>query len=491
MITLRVEPFFYAHLHSITKKTSMLPDIHFYQTICHSIEEGVIIINEDGEIEWVNRSLERMFAYDQDELLGKTLEILLPRGSKERHKTLRFDYTSNPAQRPISNAKEFEGVTKDGRSIWVRIGLNFHEEQGKLYSLATVSDKTEKISAERSMKKYARQAQLFFDLSTAIFLELDKDGCILLINNAGCQLLESTEEELLGKNWFSTFINKVDRPIIKKIFGSLMAGNITESQSFSSEIVTKSGKSKLIQWQNTVVKNNKGEIKGTLSSGVDISAQQELEKKQTEAILIGAEKERKRIAIELHDGIVQALSAVSMNLKSLEDNILTLSEDNQKAYNDALDLVIDTIADTRAISHDLMPTVILKTGLVKALEDLAVRTAKYHGIDVRIDPDHVDYGLNEMQRLNIYRIIQELTQNTIKHANATSLEIKIRKVKNEIVIVVADDGNGFDDLLENIEQRGIGLRNIDIRVKALNGELSISSAKQKGTIVEITIPVRY
>lgn len=469
----------------------MRPDNDLYEQIFESIEEGVVVVNEAGIIEWANPGMTNMFGYDNHELLHQTLEVLVPKKSIKKHKSFRSAFLNNPRQRPMYDDKEFEAVKKDGSSLWVKIGLNFYKKKSKTFSIAIVSDKTEKRLVENRLAIHAERAQLFFDLSKALFVELDQHGNVLLINDAGCNILGYNQEEILGKNWFDTFINSIDRSGLQVVFDHLMNGDMDQSEFVNSYVITKSGDNRLMQWHNTLIRDVKGKPAGTLSSGIDITANEELKKAQTEAILVGTEKERKRVAVELHDGLVQTLSAISMHLKSFENDISSLSEDGQTAYSEALKLLVDCIADTRAISHDLMPTVILRDGLVKALDDLALRTTKYHGIKVRIDPDHVNDGLNEMQRLNIYRIVQELIQNTIKHAKANSVAVKIRKRKSKIFIEVKDDGNGFDGSLANMKSRGIGLQNVQIRVDALNGELAISSSSEKGTKVNISIPVSY
>ncbi|MEQ8477208.1 PAS domain S-box protein [Fulvivirga sp.] len=460
-----------------------------FEKICHSINDGILVVDQDGKIQWMNQTLEHIFGYSNDELLYQPLEILLPLTLRKKHKALRSGYSQSPVERPMGSNMEFEGLRKDGTKVWVRIALSFCQTKGQHFSIAIVSDKTEKRSMEFQSKIHAQRAQLFFDLSKALFLELDRNGYVQAINHEGCRILEYKEEEVFGKNWFDKFIDPKDAPGIKKVFNDLMEGNVVQTEFVNSHIITKSGKYKLIQWHNSLLTDDGGNAIGAISSGIDIAAIEELKKVQTEAMLIGTENERKRVAAELHDGIVQTLSAVSMHLKSFENNMHLLPDDNQKAYKDALKLVLDSISDTRAISHDLMPNAIIRDGLVSALNDLAERTAKYHHILVTIDPDHVSDGLSEIYRLHLYRIVQELIQNTLKHANASAIKIIIRKKKDKIHIDYQDDGHGFDDSLEDIQRTGLGLQNIITRVGSMSGDLNIKSSVKNGTKVNIIIPV--
>lgn len=471
------------------KTTFMDVKAALFEKICHSINDGILVVDQDGKIQWMNQTLEHIFGYSNDELLYQPLEILLPLTLRKKHETLRSGYSQSPIERPMGSNMEFEGLRKDGTKVWVRIALSFCQAKGHNFSIATVSDKTEKKLMEFHSNKHAQRAQLFFDLSKALFLELDLNGNVQAINHEGCRILECKEEEVLGENWFDRFIDSKDAPRIKKVFNDLVQGQSCDNIYVDSGIITKSGNSKLIQWCNALLTNDRGDARGTISSGVDITAIEELKKAQTEAILRGVEKERKRVAVELHDGIVQTLSSISMHLRSFENSMPLLPDDNQMAYNDAIKLVQESISDLRAISHDLMPNVIIRDGLVAALNDLAERTTKYHSVLVTIDPDHVSDGLSEIYRLNLYRIVQELIQNTLKHAEATRINITFRKKKSKVHIDFQDDGHGFDDSVEDIQRKGLGLQNIITRVDSMNGDVNIKSAVKSGTRVKIIIPV--
>lgn len=458
--------------------------------ILESVRDGIALVDQSGKIVWTSRSLENMFGYDRGELLNQPIEILVADKSKGKHKKWSARFLLNPQKRPSIKSSQFEGRRKDGSSNWVQIGLDYHRENGNLLAIAVVTDKTGNRKADARAVKNAEMAQLFFNLSKALFIELDEKGRVKRINEEGLHMLEYTEADVLGKNWFDYFILPVDVASLQAVFNDLMKGKISHTEFVNSHIITKSGKTKLIQWHNSVVYDDDHRPTGTISSGIDVTAVKELKTAQTEAILIGAEKERKRVALELHDGIVQTLSAISMNLKSFEDNIKLLPEDNQIAYHDALKLVIDSIADTRAISHDLMPSALVRHGLVGALDGLAARIAKYHNISVAIDPDDVSDGLSEIDHLNLYRIIQELVQNTIKHAKASSITIKLRRNDVGYTIVFQDNGLGFNTSVETAKESGLGLRNIMTRVGSMNGDFKIKSS-HKGIRVTISIPVSF
>jgi PAS domain S-box-containing protein len=462
-----------------------------YQQIFESIGEGILVLDDRGRIMLTNTSLESLFGYSKEELLEQPIGVLIPKRLREKHETLHAGFMQNPKTRKMAENKEFEALRKDGTAISVRVGLNYYEENGSTNVIAVVSDVTEKHIIEKRLQREKERVRLCLGLSNTIFVELDQNGNVKLVNQEGCKTLEYSKDEIVGKNWFDSFVPPEEALQSKDIFNAMMTGELEGVKFVKSKVISKSGKYKLIQWHNSLLKDENGKLEVMISSGVDITLQEQAQKAQTEAIIIGMERERKRVALDLHDGLVQTLSAISLNLKAMDDSVMCMDTNDQVAYKGALELLEVAISDTRSMSHDLMPAAIERYGFIKALEDFAVRTSKYGHLHVEIDPDHIDHYLNEFYRLNLYRIIQELIQNIIRHANATSAFIKIRKKPYGINIMVKDDGVGFDSSLEKVQQAGIGIRNIETRVKHMNGTLEVRSSSKKGTMVQIHVPVSY
>ncbi|MCX8092828.1 MAG: PAS domain S-box protein [Candidatus Goldbacteria bacterium] len=123
-----------------------------------------------------------------------------------------------------------------------------------------------------------------FNLAGVIFVALDNKGKVLAINKKGCETLEYSEKEILGKDWFSNFLPKDENKKVKKVYNELMKGKKSKFEFFENKIITKSGKEKIISWYNTVLKDEKDKIIGTLSSGQDITELREKEKNYIEHI---------------------------------------------------------------------------------------------------------------------------------------------------------------------------------------------------------------
>ena len=212
----------------------------------------------------------------------------------------------------------------------------------------------------------------------------------------------------------------------------------------------------------------------------------ELEKTQKilalDAMISGQEEERKRIAQDLHDGLGGLLATVKLQFGIIQKEMNKLSEMN--VYQKANDMLDDACTEVRRIAHNMMPDALLKLGLVEAIKDMT------KGIEQpRVEVLDLGMGkLSETQQIMLYRIIQEIIKNTIKHANATQLIIQFFQEKNQVSILLEDDGKGF--LVEPVKERnGLGLNSIDSRVKYLNGAWEIDSELGVGTTTTINIPL--
>ncbi len=208
----------------------------------------------------------------------------------------------------------------------------------------------------------------------------------------------------------------------------------------------------------------------------EIFRQQELEAK---ALFEGEQNERIRIARDLHDSVGQMLSLVKMNLSSQEQNPET---------ENIQDLVDKTISEVRNISHNLIPEE-LDFGIFPALENLAdkVNTSSKTKMDLNIPEEIKTIKFQKQNELSIYRIVQEVVNNMIKHADASFINLSISKLENSLILNIQDNGKGLDD--ESISNSsGIGWKNINARVHMMDGKIKIESEKLAGTQIQITLP---
>ena len=194
------------------------------------------------------------------------------------------------------------------------------------------------------------------------------------------------------------------------------------------------------------------------------------------------ENERRRIASDLHDELGPMLSAVKLQINHLEPT----DETEIVVLNKSSGQIDEIIQRFRDISYDLLPNTLVRKGLVSAVEEFIDRLNGAH--KVRIGFSSPDLNLPSDREINIYRIIQEIVHNTIKHARATSLSITIKKGANLLIIKTVDDGIGFDYEEKLQVANGLGLLNLHSRAEVLGGQLKVFSQVGKGATFLIEIP---
>ncbi len=225
------------------------------------------------------------------------------------------------------------------------------------------------------------------------------------------------------------------------------------------------------------------QLKQKTAIQAEMLRQQEI---STRAVLQAEERERQRIAKDLHDGVGQTMSAAKMNLSAFENELIFNTPELRLKFERIIALVDESCKEVRTVSHNMMPNALLKMGLAAAIREF---TDKIDHKMIRIDL-HSE-GLNERLDTNLetilYRVIQECVNNVLKHAKANQLDISLIKDIDGISATIEDNGKGFD----TNDQRnfdGLGLKNIRTRVEYLRGTVEYDSKKGKGTLVAIHIP---
>ncbi|WP_234110531.1 sensor histidine kinase [Chryseobacterium sp. R2A-55] len=204
----------------------------------------------------------------------------------------------------------------------------------------------------------------------------------------------------------------------------------------------------------------------------------------SQSLLKGQEDERNRLAKDLHDGLGGLLSGVKLQLGAMKGNLI-LSEENANVFDKALLKLDESISEMRRVSHNLMPESLMKSGLKQAILDYCESLIMNQNLKINCELHGIDEKMDQTTEVIIYRIIQELLNNVVKHSEANLILVQIFRHENhKISITVEDNGKGFN--LENMNlKNSAGIRNIKSRVEYLKGKLDIKSVPGKGTSVFI------
>lgn len=205
------------------------------------------------------------------------------------------------------------------------------------------------------------------------------------------------------------------------------------------------------------------------------------------AVLTAEEKERKRIACDLHDGVGQMMSAVKMNLSSLASKLQFNNEQDVALLEKTLALVDESCKEVRSVSHNMMPNALLKSGLSSAVKSFLDKL-DHKKLKVNLHTEGLENRLSDNVEIILYRVIQETVNNVIKHAKANQLDISLIKDKDGISCTIEDNGIGFN--IETLTPNdGIGIKNIKARITYLQGSVEWDSTANKGTLVAVHVPI--
>ena len=245
-----------------------------YRTLFDDSLTGIYRTTPDGRILLANPALVRMLGYDSfAQLAERNLEA---DGSGPEYKRGEFKRRLEREGRIVG--LEVGWQTRDGRTLFVR--ENAHAVRGPdgavLYYEGTVEDITDRKAAEQALRQEKELAHSYLDVAGVMMVVLDETGAVKLINRKGCAVLGGTPGDIVGRNWFDTFVPERLRAEVRRGFERLMRGVLEPMEYYENPVVTLRGEERLVAWHNALLRDETGRVVGTLSSGNDITERNEL-----------------------------------------------------------------------------------------------------------------------------------------------------------------------------------------------------------------------
>jgi PAS domain S-box-containing protein len=312
---------------------------------------------------------------------------------------------------------------------------------------------------------------IFNSLSEMVFI-LNKKGIIQDVNKAGENKLQLSKKEITGKNIYRFYKKNSDNENIPATPNSV---------PLNFNILTiKNGSNIPVRVQTTTFKNAFGKELVILTA-TDISEELKAQNLIMQAIIQGEEIERKRLSKDLHDGLIQQLSAAKFHVNSTLDLVENKKIKPTLQVSDKI--LSEAIQEVRAICFNLVPPSLQEFGLLKAIKEYASRYHRVSKFDL-VKKNRLPEIAVELQH-DLFRIAQEFISNAIKHGGANKITIIFSCENNLLKIIFSDNGKGFDTQKRS---DGMGLRNMHGRIKSHNGVTKIISQPGKGTSIKILIP---
>lgn len=242
-----------------------------------------------------------------------------------------------------------------------------------------------------------------------------------------------------------------------------------------------------IQYENKYLSfQGKKILGGMVITIADVTAAIDGEQKVLNSIIEGQEQERKRLAQEIHDGIGPMLSTIKMALANIESDLKESEPALLKKFEKTYAIIDEVANDLRSVSHNLMPKALADFGLVASIESLCDKVDHTKDLSVKFIDSMQEYRLEKLKEFGLYRIVQELINNTLRHAKARNITLQLIKRANTVQLMYEDDGQGFR---QERFSYGLGLTNIESRAKALGGDVVIDSLPERGMTAAVEIPI--
>ncbi len=382
---------------------------------------------------------------------------------------------------PFYVNKNFYGIIRFEECTHAREWKRSEVELIKTFS-NLLSSVYERRFAHESLTASEEKFRNIFEKSNDCLIIMDFDGRVLEVNHMATQLFMYTREDLLKFSVFDIVTEPYKKVILEKIKSSQ---TISDNPINELEAISKDGRIIPLEVNSQIIRYMDSEV--ILSIARDLTERKQMERKILSVVIETEEKERNRFAKDLHDGLGALLSSINIYINLIRSGELGKAEqENMLIYTKGL--VDEAIATAKEIANDLRPTILSRFGLVASVEQFCNQINNTRAIEIHFDSTGFNGNIDKNSEIILFRIINELINNTLKHADAKNIDIRFYNQTNSLFLEYHDNGKGFDlNQKPKDKKGGMGLENIRSRIKSINGNVEIDSKPDMGITVKIEI----
>ncbi len=456
-----------------------------YRGLIEIAHEGIWIIDETGQIKFVNRRMREITSHEK--LEDKNIREFFDQANWQlMEKVLEENRQNRVAQ------QELEITCKNrGLAALIMSSVPLFENGQFSGAFAMFSDITALRETEKRFRKIFEEAAIGMSL-------VDMEGRLLDSNPALAEMLKYSREKLYMKSFKDLFHpDDVDESL--NLFQELIAGK-RESYSRETRYIRQDGQILWSQVTVSILRGPRGEPQFAIVMTQDITQRKEDEaeirtnQEQLQSLAselsLTEERERRRLATDLHDHIGQALAVSKIKLGVLQKTTPNIAT----PLGEIRELIEKMIQDTRSLTFELSLPVLYELGFEAAVEWFAKHIRAQHGIQVEVQRALEPVPMNDEIKVLLFRSVRECMMNIVKHAQARHARVNIVRINDRVAIEVSDDGMGIDHAKSDAQagnSGGFGLFSIRERLHYLGGRLDVDSEEGKGTRITLTVPLKY
>jgi PAS domain S-box-containing protein len=455
--------------------------------IVESSDDPVISENLDGIILSWNRAAERIFGFSEADAVGQPITILVPPELREEEKTILRKVRAGEKIEHYETVR----VTKEGKKINVSLTISpVRDAMGRIVGAS-------KIARDVTDRKRAEQA-----------LQESETRFRLMANTAPVMIWTSGPVKL--RDYFNQpWLDFTGRPLSAEIGNGWTEGVHPDDLASCLDTNTKAFDARQPFEMEYRIRRHDGEYRwifdaavprvsgdnsfaGYIGSCIDVTDRKLAEEALSSIgrkLMEGQEKERSRIARELHDDINQRLALLANGLQEFEQAAsVQNSSSRKKQLRELWQLTSEIATDIQHMSHQLHPSKLHYLGLAAAVRDLCHEVSVQHKIEVECLAANLPEDIDENASLSLFRVVQESLRNVTKHSHARHVKVELTCQSSALNVRVSDDGVGFSPE-DRREKHGLGFISMRERLRSVGGEFSIWSKPSLGTQVEGRVPV--
>jgi len=470
-----------------------------YEKLVNTLVDGVIMLDKDGKITTCNKRASAILGLSEDELLGKEL-------GDSSWKAVKTDGTAFPWYEfptvvslqtgfPQRNVKM--GVNlPNGLYVWLSINSEALIRMGEFEPYAVVvsfSDITDSVNREEELRKSNERFFYVSKITSDAIWDIDLETKQIYRSETFYELSGYSKDEIKPDlDWWFNKVHPKDRERVRnKVQEHIQHGHERWEDEYL--FLCADGNYKFLLDSGTILLRH-GKPVRILGAIRDLTERKKLEqqllqeqeqkhKAVSQAGLAAQETERSNISRELHDNVNQLLMSAKLFMNSAQTDPAKADEHIEKAVT----YQMMAVEEIRKISKALNTSLVKVIGLSRSIDDIIINMKAFQQIETRFQYDiKLDKILSEDQKLMIFRILQEQTNNIIKYADAENVLITLKEENNQVYLSITDDGKGFDT---TVQPKGIGFINIYNRVDAFGGEAELISSPGNGCSLKITFPL--